>query len=119
MADLLLVDDDTDQLELRRLLLERSGNSVRTATGPETALSLARERPPAVAIMDLRLPGLQDGLSLIRQLSELPVRIIVLSGWPADLENTPERPLVFRLFSKPVNLRVLLDAVREAYEFRV
>lgn len=114
MADLLLVDDEPDQLELRKLLLERAGYAVRTAHSAEAAIRAATERPPAVTVMDLRLPDAKDGLRLIRQLNELSVRIIVLSGWPSDLEYTPEHPLVFRLFPKPVNLSVLLEAIQEA-----
>jgi CheY-like chemotaxis protein len=114
MPELLLIDDRRDQLELRRLLFEQAGYAVRVAETVDSALRMVEERAPAAAIMDLRLPTAEEGRRLIRRLSLHAIRIIVLSGWPADLENTPEREHVDRLFAKPVNWKAMLDAVQKA-----
>ncbi|HKN56649.1 MAG TPA: response regulator [Amycolatopsis sp.] len=42
---------------------------VAEASGPVAALSLAREHAPAVALVDVHLPGKEAGLALLRALS--------------------------------------------------
>ena len=53
MALILLVDDDPDQLEIRRLLLETGGFEVRTASTTGEAERLFGECPPALVVTDL------------------------------------------------------------------
>ena len=65
MATVLLVEDDPDQLDLRRELLEHAGHTVFPAASAAVALA----HPPAqVAVVDLRVPTLADGLGLIETL---------------------------------------------------
>lgn len=114
MARLLLVDDEREQTKLWRLCLEKAGHTIETAeTGAEAMERLAAFRPDAL-VMDLRLPELKGGLELIRRAAEhRPMRIVVLSGWPQDLETLPERKLVDRVLVKPVKLGALLAAIGE------
>ena len=114
MARLLLVDDDPGQIKLWRLLLETAGHQVDTAEALPEALQKVSTNPPDVLVMDLRLPELKDGLELIRKAGEHgSARIVVLSGWPQDLEVLPERKLVHRVLAKPVKLPALLRAISE------
>ena len=112
MARVLLVEDDLDQLELRRLLFERAGHQVFRANSYQEALIYA---PAAeVTVMDLRLRTVSTGLQLIRDLKDqLPnMRIIVTSGFLEPLERAPERSLVDLQYEKPVPPSLLLEAVR-------
>ncbi|MCC6369067.1 MAG: response regulator [Bryobacterales bacterium] len=113
MARLLLVDDDPDQLELRRLLLEQAGHEVAAAASVADAISLFLSHTPEIAVMDLRLPHTRDGLALIRRLrSESPAtRIMVLSGWSADLANLPEEQMVDQVLTKPVRSQQLVQFI--------
>jgi CheY-like chemotaxis protein len=113
MARLLLVDDDMDQLEARRLLLETAGHEVSPAANASEAISLLPEVGPELVVMDLRLPQPEDGIALIRGLRQRApqIRIIVLSGWPADLSQRPEAAMVDHLLPKPVKSKRLLDLV--------
>ena len=106
MTHVLLIDDDAEQLELRRLVLEQAGMEVRTAECPDAARRMVASGAPSHVVMDLRLPSVEDGLSLIRDLrGEWPqVRIFVLSGFPADLDRLPERRMVDAVMKKPVPL---------------
>ena len=110
MPKLLLVEDDPDQLEIRTLILEQAGHHVYgAASGPE-ALALAREHQPALVVMDLRLPRTADGVALItalRALTPAP-RIVVLSGWTADLATAPD---VDAVLSKPVRTPELIHLI--------
>lgn len=113
MARLLLVEDDPDQLELRRLILEHAGHRVWTASSPQAALATFAEARPAVVVMDLRLPRTEDGVSLIHALrSCLPrVRIVVLSGAEENFEISPARALVERYLKKPVPSQELVSLI--------
>src|SRR5689334_11749106 len=114
MARLLLVDDEREQLKLWRLYFETSGHTIETAETLPQAVEKLSALAPDVLVMDLRLPDLKEGLALIRQAGERPsMRVLVLSGWPQDLELLPERKLVHRILVKPVRLPALLRTIAE------
>ena len=114
MARLLVVDDDSAQIKIWRLLLEASGHEVESAESLEAALAQLVAVAPDVLIMDLRLPELKEGLVLIRQAGERKAtRILVMSGWPRDLETLPEGELVSRVLAKPVRPATLLRTIKE------
>lgn len=100
MAGVLLVDDNLDQLDLRRMILEREGFEVATASTAADALALC-EGARAV-VMDLRLPTLDAGRALIRSLrSQLPEAVlIILAGVPEELHGHPEVAMVDHLLRK-------------------
>jgi len=115
MASVLLVDDDPDGLEIRKMLLERDGHRVSTATDASEARDQFRESVPECVILDLRLPSPEDGLALVREFREAApgLRIVVLAGWGADLEGHPEQALVDEVLAKPVRSERLITAVRK------
>ena len=78
----LVVDDDLDQLLLRGMLLRQNGFETAEATDIETAMEMAAAYKPELAVLDLRLPTEELGLSLIRQLKTLDpaIRLFVLTG---------------------------------------
>jgi two-component system, cell cycle response regulator DivK len=63
----LIVDDNAANLKLARVLLEREGYVVRTATDAENALQILTTFTPRIILMDIQLPGM-DGLELTRHL---------------------------------------------------
>ncbi|MBP1805125.1 ActR/PrrA/RegA family redox response regulator transcription factor [Rubellimicrobium aerolatum] len=81
---LLLVDDD--EAFLRRLgrAMERRGFRVEMAGSVAAALSAIALRPPAFAVVDLRL-GDGNGLDVVERLREVrdDARVIVLTGYGA------------------------------------
>jgi two-component system response regulator RegA len=81
-ASLLIVeDDDVLRQQLMRTFLQR-GFEVQSAGTAEEAARLAREDPPELALIDLRI-GTDNGLDLIPMLRELDpgTRIVVLTGY--------------------------------------
>ncbi|HEV8411990.1 MAG TPA: response regulator [Bryobacteraceae bacterium] len=116
MARVLLVDDDAGGLELRKMLLEREGHQVSTATDAATARERFHELGPECVILDLRLPSPEDGLALVREFRETApsIRIVVLAGWGADLEGRPEQRMVNEVLAKPVRSERLISAVKKS-----
>jgi CheY-like chemotaxis protein len=116
MCRLLIADDDLQQLGIRRLLLEAAGHEVALAADAPVATRLLAEWSPDVLVMDLRLPKLKDGLSLIRSVDErrLPAKIIMLSGWTEELCDLPEEKMVACVLGKPVRNEHLLEAISAA-----
>lgn len=115
MARILLVEDDRDQRELRRMLLQHFGHDVDGCTMPIEAEAACATQKPDVVVMDLRLPNAKDGLSLVRALRarhpQLP--IIVVTGWADDLEGTPERDSVQAVLRKPVQSGELVKLISQ------
>jgi DNA-binding NtrC family response regulator len=86
-CNILIVDDDKQMLFELSDLLVGQGYVAKAALDGETALSLAREYPFDVALVDLKMPGM-SGVELIRLLRELrpDARYIILTAY-ASLET--------------------------------
>jgi DNA-binding response OmpR family regulator len=114
MSRVLLVDDDADALYIRKLIFENDGHQVLVATSAGRAREQFQTEAPDSVILDLRLPDAEDGLALIREFRDasLNVKIIVLSGCCADLDQRSEGWMVDQVLEKPVRSEVLLRAVR-------
>lgn len=104
---LLIVDDDQAQLEIRKLVFEQHGFEVETAANPFTAKVLIDEFAPDTVLMDLRLPDPGDGLDLIAALRGR-ARVVVLSGFPGDLDGQPHRDWVHAVAAKPARTEQIL-----------
>lgn len=79
---LLLVEDDTAlRSRLARALRDR-GLEVREAADYASAMELAREDPPELAVVDLKMPG-RSGLELVRDLkaTDGATKVVVLTGY--------------------------------------
>jgi len=118
MPRVLVVDDDRVQLELRRVVLTAEGYQVLLAATPSQAIEQLRQGCDLL-MMDLRflnssgMPDAREGLALIRKIRAIDSRvpILVLSGWPDDIEGSPEQKMVSQVMPKPVPTRVLLAAL--------
>ena len=82
-SETILLADDSQLFRerLARAFRDR-GFEVRTANNYDQALESARQHPPDLAIVDLRMPG-RSGLDLIRDLLAIrsQTRVLVLSGF--------------------------------------
>ena len=106
MARVLLVEDDPAQLEIREILFQAAGHDVRTAATPDQARAIVRDWQPGFVVTDLRLPAVEDGLSLIEELARA-AKVIVLTGM--RLDGPPAG--AYRLLRKPCSSKALLKAV--------
>lgn len=114
MSKVLLIDDDQEQLTLRRMLLEHHGFDPRCASDPETALRVARETLPEIAVVDLGLPTEEHGWRLISRLKETvpELSIIVLSGTSrSSAHSHPQSHFVNAWLTKGGGTGGLIDAL--------
>jgi two-component system, OmpR family, response regulator len=80
-ATILCVDDEENQLILRKLLLEQAGYRVLTSNSAAKAIELFRSETIDLVIVDYYMPGM-NGLSLARELRQTKkVPIVVLSAF--------------------------------------
>jgi len=88
----LVADDDPDILDLVRYRLERSGYAVATAADGSEAVRLAGELAPALAVLDVMMPGL-TGFEVTRKLREdprtarIPVILLTARAQEADVQE--------------------------------
>jgi len=87
-AEILIVDDNPDVLELLQVILTHAGYTTLTASTGEEASTKAQQSPPDLIILDLLLPG-ANGFTLCEQLrrhrATASVPIIIVTGWPGEL----------------------------------
>ena len=118
MKQILIIDDEPQVLRMLRKLFEEAGYGVRVAADGEAGIKTYRETPADIIITDIVMPD-KEGLGMIRELKrDFPeVKIIAMSGGG---KNRPDGYLTMakefgalRTFQKPIDVRELLDAVRE------
>jgi formate hydrogenlyase transcriptional activator len=116
MGSILIVDDDRSARQILSALMEGEGCEVRSAPSGRTALIFAREEPPELILLDVRLPDV-DGFEVCRQLKEdagtRGVPVIFLSA----LEDAKERVKGFEAggadyITKPFHAEEVLARVR-------
>ena len=87
---MLVAEDDEDIRALVRHRLSRNGFEVVMARNGEEALRLAEERPPDLAILDVRMPRM-DGLEVVQRFragprtARVPVLLLTASVQEADV----------------------------------
>jgi DNA-binding response OmpR family regulator len=115
---ILVVDDETDIVELISLNLRREGHEVIAAYSGEEALEMVKTREPDLIVLDLMLPGIQ-GFEVCRQLRGTPelsdIPILILSAKSAETD----RILGFEMGAddyliKPFSVMELISRVRVA-----
>ena len=83
---ILIVEDEPSIAEVVSIYLQRAGFQTRHAADGKTAMTLAEEKIPDLAIIDIMLPEI-DGLSLTRWLrnrSNLPIILLTARREEAD-----------------------------------
>jgi CheY-like chemotaxis protein len=78
----LCVDDEVIGLQVRKILLERAGYKVLTATDGSSGLELFLVEPVDAVVLDYSMPGMHGGEVAIRMRATKPqVPILMLSAY--------------------------------------
>lgn len=113
---LLVVDDDLDTCQNLSDILTDLGYEVETAHDPRAALERVRQRPYDVALLDLKMPGM-DGLTLYREIKKVRpqmVALIVTAFAGAGTDEDAARAGAWKVLAKPIEFSVLLPLIDEA-----
>ena len=113
---ILIAEDETIiRLDLCELLAGAGHEVVAEARDGEEAVALARQHAPDLAIMDVKMPGL-DGIDAARRmLDERPIPIVMLTAYGQDeLVSRAVEAGVFGYLVKPFREQDLLPAIHTA-----
>lgn len=121
MSDrILIVDDDTDALEVYRTRLVHGGYEVETAGSAEQALSRIGAFEPGLVVTDVRMDGM-SGLELLERLHESMggMDIVVMTGHQ-DMETAVSamKAGAFDFLVKPVDPKALLALAERCFRER-
>jgi len=118
MSEILIVEDNEKNMKLVRDVLQVKGYATLEATTGEDGVRLAKERLPALVLMDIQLPGI-SGIEALKQLradpatAAIPVIAVTASVMVSDRRNITDAGFDGYV-GKPLNLREFLDAVAGA-----
>jgi DNA-binding response OmpR family regulator len=120
MANVLVVDDEADILELIKVNLELDGHRVVTALGGEEALDRVRDAHPDLILLDVMMPGVDGWTVLGRIKSETDVDINRIPVLMVTARTAQEDRIkggiegAIRYLTKPFSPTDLRDEVRDA-----
>ena len=113
---ILIVEDEKILADSMALYLERHAYATAVAYTGEEGLRLAAEHNPDVAVVDLRLPGL-DGLKVLCHLREVSpsTKVVMITAY-ASVATAVEAMKcgAFHYLSKPLDLVELCAVVAKA-----
>ena len=115
---LLIVDDEPDTCANLSDILTDLGYQVDTAHDGFAALELVKKHAYDVALLDLRMPGM-DGVELYRRIKEVSagtVAIVVTAYAGGNTAQSVREAGAWQIVPKPVNISNLLGLVAQALD---
>ncbi len=115
---ILVVDDEETQREMLDGFLKKEGYSVSVADSGEEALKLSRDKFFELALIDLKMPGM-NGIELLTELKEInpEIQAIVMTAY-GTVETAVEamRKGAIHYLNKPIDLEELKITIEKALE---
>jgi DNA-binding NarL/FixJ family response regulator len=111
---LIVEDDPRVRTALRTFLSEGGFEVVGDAATAAMALQIARERAPAVVLVDVLMPDVPDGIELLRALTgelRIPAVAISIHGW---VRNDALAAGAYRFLDKDSAPEFMVAALRAA-----
>jgi CheY-like chemotaxis protein len=104
----LVVEDNADAGAAMAIFLRHHGHEVEVAKDGPTALRIAADNPPDVALLDFGLPGALDGCEVARRLQEKAagrkLLLIAITGYGQEEDRRRSREAGIHLhLLKPVD----------------
>jgi DNA-binding response OmpR family regulator len=108
----LVVEDETEMLQVITWVLEEEGLNVRTASNGQEAVDHAQRQRPSLVVLDMGLPVL-SGFGVAEELharhgDEVPILVVTADGRAAEKARHVG---AFAYLQKPFNLDDLVAAV--------
>ena len=121
MARILVIDDDAQVRSMLRTMLELEGYEVEDAPDGNEGLKLFRQKSADLVVTDIIMPE-KDGMEIIIEMRRefADVKIIAISGGghiiPDHYLDSAELFGAVRTFTKPIERKEFLEAVKELLE---
>jgi two-component system, cell cycle response regulator DivK len=117
---ILIVDDNTGNLKLLRVLLSGEGFEVRAALGAAEALESLKAFHPALILTDIQMPGM-DGLEFVRLLKSSPdtrpIPVVAITAYAMSGDELRAREAGCDAYvTKPIDTRSLPGLLRDLVE---
>jgi len=111
---ILVVDDETTMLETLSSFFGSRGYQLMTAASAEAALKLLADEQPSLALIDIKLPGI-NGLELLKIIKrDYPgVKTFVITAYDEENKKAAEEIGIDAFFAKPIGLDALKKKVIE------
>jgi CheY-like chemotaxis protein len=121
MVNILVVDDDPDFQNATRLVLEKEGHNVQSATSGSEGYRLAKEQKPDLIILDVIMDSVLDGLSMSQQMDDdetvhdIPIIMVtsIANTDYAELFPTDDYIHIRAFLSKPIKPVELIKQVNK------
>ncbi len=119
--NLLIVDDEEDFLHSITKSLEVRGFNVTAVNRGEKAIAAAKNNPVDIALVDLKMPGI-DGEETLKALKKEHewMEVVILTGH-GTIDSAVECTKIgaFSFLQKPCELNELLETLKNAFKKRV
>ncbi len=119
---ILIVDDDETNLKLLRVIFQNSGYEILEAKNGEEAVKQAKEKSPALILMDLRMP-VMDGITATKIIksepstAKIPVIIITSFAMVGDSERIISESRCDGYISKPIDVKEFKEIIGKIIHF--
>lgn len=122
-ARIVCIEDDSEMIEVLRLMLSRQGYEVFGAVGGQVGLVEVDRLQPDVVLLDLMMPGM-DGWEVYRRLKDNPatcnIPVIMLTAKAKNSERIKalREAQVDDFIAKPFSPNQLVDSIERALRRR-
>lgn len=117
----LLVDDEQTLLEFLSKRLLREGFTVKVTFSGEEAVEVAENENFDVAVVDLKMPGI-DGVETQKRLKDIQpfLQCVVLTGHGSiDSALESGQQGAYKYLLKPIDYDSLLETIKDAYNYKL
>lgn len=121
MTSILILDDDSANLNLVERMLEAENYQTKSAATPGQALEILKTWTPDAILLDIQLHGLDNGLEFARRLkANIATRTIPIVAFTAFSDKWTETEArdagCDGYLTKPITARMLADTIRKTVE---
>ena len=116
MPAILVVDDELSMREFLKILLEKEGYEVTTASEASSAIDLIQNKAFDLVLSDIKMPGI-SGLSLLEKIKEIDdsIAVIMITAF-ASPENAviAMKSGAFDYITKPFKVDEIIKIIKSA-----
>jgi len=118
----LVVEDDTDLVEIYKEILELHDFDVHTALNGEEGIEKFKQTKPSLVIMDGDMPVL-NGYEAFKQIKEIDknANVVIVTGF-SELEPKSQEVIklgLIKVISKPLGVDELLNLAKKYTEIKI